>query len=358
MKISINSQFISGSYGGGMQFAKYLKQYLEEQGDVVINHLDDDDIDIILHVNPFPELTRASAFSFWKAYKYKLTHPKTIIIQRVNECDQRKNTHYMNKLLGKCSYYSDYIVFVSSWLKKELEGFIDHTKPSTVIENGADSTVFNTKNKKIRASRSPLRIVTHHWSDNYLKGHDVYQRLDEFLNDKEIQKHFMFTYIGNYPKKLNYKNTQILSPLSGKALADELKKHDVYLTASRNEPAGMHIIEGALCGLPMLYINSGSMPEYCRGFGVAFNTNNFEKKLWEMKKRFRELNSKMKNYNKTAERMCTTYYQLFSVLQRNSSKYEVDFAPMQLVKFHFDQFYQSLLLRVRRIIIKLSAKFL
>ena len=33
----------------------------------------------------------------------------------------------------------------------------------------------------------------------------------------------------------------------------------------------MHHIEGALCGLPILFRNSGSLPEYCKKYGVSFD---------------------------------------------------------------------------------------
>lgn len=48
MKISINCKKIEGSYGGVVTFYKLLEQYLLKNGHSVVNHLGDDDIDIIL----------------------------------------------------------------------------------------------------------------------------------------------------------------------------------------------------------------------------------------------------------------------------------------------------------------------
>ena len=87
-----------------------------------------------------------------------------------------------------------------------------------------------------------------------------------------------FTYIGNTSDDYDLNNTNIIPPLAGKDLAQELKNHHVYVTASINEPSGNHHIEAAQCGLPILYLNSGGIPEYCDGYGVSF-TNDFEKKL-------------------------------------------------------------------------------
>ena len=45
---------------------------------------------------------------------------KTVVVHRINECDERKNTDYVNKSLIKANKVADHTVFVSSWLKKFL----------------------------------------------------------------------------------------------------------------------------------------------------------------------------------------------------------------------------------------------
>lgn len=336
MKISLNSKLISGPYGGGMQFAKYLEDFLLAKNIEVVKDLRDDNIDIILHINPFPFLMKASAFSFFDAYLYKMRYPKTIIIQRVNECDERKGTGYMNKLLIKVSNYSDFIIFISSWLKPLLEkSGLSRNMPSGVIFNGVDTRIFNRENKKNWNKKERLKIVTHHWAKNYLKGHDVYQKLDNLLEKKEFRNKFEFTFIGNYPDDLTYKNTKIIRPLSDKKLANELKKHHIYITASRNEPGGMHHIEGALCGLPLLYINSGALPEYCGNYGLRFNINNLEEKLNEMARTYDFWLEKIKSYNNTAEKMATDYYNLFRELYKGRDKFEFKRETWAKYKFHY-----------------------
>ena len=53
--------------------------------------------------------------------------------------------------------------------------------------------------------------------------------------------------------KFKFKNSRHVKPLSGKNLSDELKTNHIYLTGSLNEPSGNHHIEGAQCGLPVIY---------------------------------------------------------------------------------------------------------
>lgn len=335
MKISINSKFFQGPYGGGMQFANYFKGFLEGKGIKVVNNLKDHDIDVIFHVNPFSFLRKSASYSFLDAYAYKLEHPKTIIIQRINECDERKGTKYVNKLLIEASKYSDAIIFIASWLKPLLEkAGLNKEKKSTIILHGSDNRIFNTDNKEFWDKKRKMRIVTHHWGGHYLKGHDFYKRLDNLLNKKEFFDKFEFTYIGNYPKDLIYKNTKIISPLAGKELVAELKKHDVYITASRNEPAGMHHVEGALCGLPLLYIDSGSLSEYCRDYGLEFDKDNFEKKLLEMYYNYDIYLEKIKRYDRTADKMSEKYLQFINETYKEKEKFEIkDTSKIKILLF-------------------------
>jgi hypothetical protein len=309
MKISLNIKFTDGPSGGGNRFAINLRNYLLGRGVVVVNDLRDNDIDVILHIVPFPFLMKAGAYSFLDAYIYKLKNPSTVIVHRINECDERKETTYLNKMLVQVAKYSDAIVFIAGWLKPlfQKQG-LDLNKPNAVILQGADSEVFNLDGKIFWDRKRKLRLVTHHWSDNYLKGHDFYHRLDDLLADPKYGEKFEFVYIGNYPKELTYRNTKLIKPLTGKELARELKSSDVYITATRNEPAGMHHIEGALCGLPVLYFDSGALKEYCQDYGLEFNRDNFEEKLLEMHDNYEVYLEKIKKYKRTAEATAEDYY--------------------------------------------------
>ncbi len=306
-----------------MQFANFLRSYLTQHGVRVINTLTDPDIDIILHVNPFPHLTLdASAYSYKEAAKYKKKHPKTIIIERVNECDERKGTTHMNRLLVQASENSDFVVFIASWLRPLLlKSGLSRNKPYRIILNGADEAIFNLKGKASWNSTGKLKIVTHHWSNNLNKGHDIYHALDRLLGNPKFGNLFEFTYIGRTPN-LEYTHSKIIPPLSGQELANELKKHHIYLTASKNEPAGMHHIEGAMCGLPLLYLNSGALPEYCENYGIEFTEENFEEKIIELRQRYQEFAEKIKTYGNTAEKMGREFLNLFNELYERRDHFE------------------------------------
>ena len=251
-------------------------------------------------------------FGAFEILKYIIFNKRTIVVHRINECDERKNTFHMNKLLKYANYCSDYTVFISNWLKS-LDIY-QKDIPSTVIYNGSDEKYFSSKTNLPWDKKQPLKLVTHHWSSNKMKGFDVYSKLDQLINDTDLGNKIEFTYIGNLPKGFTFKKTKHLAPLSGRDLGIELSKNHVYLSASKNEPAGMHHIEGALSGLPIIYRLSGALPEYCKDFGIPFNNLEFNDAIHKMILEYDNYKIKLENYPFTASKMTTAYLNLFDDL--------------------------------------------
>lgn len=313
MKASIGYKIQEGPWGGGNNFVNSLTTYLSENGNEVINHLNDDDIDIILIIDP-RKSNPAVTFSSKDIMKYlsKKNH-RAIVVHRINECDERKKTNFMNFRLKLINCLTDHTVFIASWLKN-LNLWNPHLNDSTVILNGADTNIFNINNKKTWNGNEKLSLVTHHWAGNKMKGFDVYSMIDDMLNTEKWNEKISFTYIGNLPKGFKFKNSSYYPPMQAKELASELRKHHVYITASLNEPAGMHHIEGANCGLPILYRNSGALPEYCNGYGLQFDLNNFTYILKKMMNEYHVFYKNIKGYPHSSNKMCREYYELFNKL--------------------------------------------
>jgi len=318
MKVSIGTNIKEGPWGGGNLFAINFSNYLIEKGYKVVNSLEDNDIDAILLTEP-RRTSESSAFTHIDILKYQqFINKNVVVVHRINECDERKNTNFVNQYLIEANSAADATVFVSSWLKKLFIKNGIKNKNLNVILSGANGKIFNPKNKAKLKNGEKLKIVTHHWGANWYKGFDTYQELDGLLSKPEYKDKISFTYIGNIPKKFKFKNSKVIPPMSGKELADEIKKHHVYLTGSLNEPSGNHHIEAAQCGLPILFLDSGGMPEYCDDFGIKYNTHNFEEKLNDMIKNYKTCEKKMKSYPFNSEIMCSEYENLF--LKLYSSK--------------------------------------
>mgnify|MGYP001224897030 CR=1 FL=1 len=312
MKIAINIGTQKKSFGGGNQFLNILKKHLKSKKITIKEDLIDDDLDIILIIDPRTRHPMLN-FSIGNIFRYiKYKNPNAIVVHRINECDERKKTSYMNKLLKNTNIIADHTIFVAKWLKK-LD--LWQKKNHSVITNGSEKKIFKKSKKKV--SVPPYKIVTHHWSDNKMKGYEIYKKIDDLLNQKFWKDKITFTYIGRISNKQKFNNTRFIKPLNGNALSKQISKHHIYVTGSLNEPGGNHQNEGALCGLPLLYINSGCFPEYCKGYGENFTSKTLEKSLLKIIKNYKIYSKKMKFYPHTSYKMVKEYENLFNNLIKN-----------------------------------------
>ena len=320
MKVSIGTNLKEGPWGGGNLFAINLSNFLKDNDHHVVFDLFDDDIDIILLTEP-RKTSESSAFTHIDVNNYlKYKNNNAIVVHRINECDERKNTNNVNEYLIDVNKSADYTVFVSNWLMSLFENQGISHQDKKVILAGADTNVFNSKNFSPWVRGDKLKIVTHHWGNNWNKGFEIYQRIDNMLNQDNWKDKIHFTYIGNVPNEFKFFNATHIEPLSGKKLAEELKKNHLYVTASRNEPSGNHHIEAAQCSLPLLYVESGGIPEYCNGFGLSFNNDNFEEKLEEIIDNYDEYLNAMSGYPFSSNKMSNEYLELFYELKNDEDK--------------------------------------
>lgn len=249
MKFYINRKWRNTAYGGGNLFVKAFYTYFEEQ-EKAGNKIHQLCMPTDPKARPDTMLivgldNDGTGISIDQALMYKMTHhPAMKIVLRVNENDARKGTNGLDEKLIKLSAMVDATVFVSHWLKKY---FVDQRwlcKNNVVIINGVDTNVFKPAPK---LNDGKINIVSHHWSDNYRKGADVTEWLDnEFIHRNKDS--YSFTFIGR--TQVNLKHSKHVQPLHGVKLGDELAKHDVYVSASRFDPGPNHCIEPISCQLP------------------------------------------------------------------------------------------------------------
>ena len=314
MVVSIGMRLQDGPWGGGNQFGASLAAFLRAHGIEVIFDLHHPSIDVILLTEPRGEL-RTSAFTDAEIEQYQTLHGRrAVIVHRVNECDERKGTEGVNARLRHANRVADATVFISSWLKDlHLRQGMSPRSPRVIL-NGADSSIFHPRGRAEWRGTGPLRLVTHHWGANRLKGSDTYTLLDGMLEDPGVRAVLEFTYIGNLPEGVTFRHATVISPLHGHELAAAIRSHHVYVSGSQNEPAGMHHIEGAACGLPLLYRRSGALPEYCAPFGVGFDGPDLPQALRELALTYHVWADRVRSYPHSAEAMCGHYLDLFEEL--------------------------------------------
>ena len=103
------------------------------------------------------------------------------------------------------------------------------------------------------------------WSTNKNKGFELYRWLD---NNLEFDRYEMI-FVGHSPEK--FKNIKWIPALDSEGVAEELKKSDIYITASKYEACSNTLIEALHCGLIVLAINNTSHGELMGRRGREFS---------------------------------------------------------------------------------------
>lgn len=311
MKVSFNRTVVNGPYGGGNQILVLLVKYLEDRGIKVSFSLDKDTdviflMDIRDNICTFP---LRDAVSHKEKYGSKILH-------RVNENDAHRppeDSLGLDQKIIDANVVADSTVFVSKYLKDYFAEKDLKPDRSSVIWNGSDRGIFNSDGYKFRKKDEPLRIITHHWSNNIYKGFPIYRDVHQFCfeNPKIASFQFMGRPLNGY-----IRGSSVIKPKPYVEIPKVLKYNDVYLTASIAEPGGNHIMEGISCGLiPIVGYPTGSCIEYTNGFNIVFDDSEHLireiESLYNDYDRYVEMKANtMKNFKYSSEEMADKYLEV------------------------------------------------
>lgn len=268
-RVAFNMRPADGPWGGSSAFVEQLGQFLRARGYDVCYSLREP-VDLIIIVDPRHDLQN-KAFGMDDIRDYRKSHPAVRVMHRVNECDLRKNSNFMDALLAGANPAADFTVFISRWLlDHHAERWFDKSLPHAVVYNGADPRIFHPIGTTPYTGRGPFRLVTHHWADSRIKGFDAYEKVDRMIADGHL-KDTQLVVIGRWPADIRWSAAELHPPACGVELARQLRGCHAYITASKWEPCGMHHVEGAQCGLPLIYHeDGGGINEAGEKYGIAF----------------------------------------------------------------------------------------
>lgn len=271
--------------GGGTKFVNYFSEKLVGRSSFQFDY--DNPPDYVLMFDPRYLDFSGNWLSLDVLKELKKKNFKCKYIHRINDIGFPKNRpdEYVDGVVEMANL-ADKVIYVSNFVRNYYKGRI--TTDGEVIPNGVDERIFSAKSYDF----SHPKLVTHHWSSDPMKGKDLYDHIDSIIPHLDGVE---FTYIGNPPKGSTFKNTRIVEPLSSSDLADELKKHNVYVSGSRYEPCGMHKLEGVASGLPIIFQeDSGDCyltSRYGRGL---WDVNDFESCLKQLVENHKTLYNKIK----------------------------------------------------------------
>lgn len=304
-KIHIFFKFTDQPWGGGNQFLKALRNEFKKNNVYSNNSKNADFILFNSHHN------------LKNIVKLKFKHPKKIFVHRIDGPISliRDKNLIIDKLVFRLSNkIADLSIFQSKWsLKQSTKLGFQKTTNTAIIYNAPDKTIFNKKNKQPFKASGKIRLIATSWSSNPNKGFKIYKYLDKNLDFNKYE----FIFIGNSPIK--FKNILHIQPLPSKKLATELKKSDIYITASKNDPCSNSLIEALSCGLPAVVLDNGGHPELIQKGGETFSTaKEAIKKINKIANNYQHYQNKLPEYD--IQQISKNYIDSFSGITHSDKK--------------------------------------
>ena len=263
IKIHIVYNFADIPFGGANQFLKALRDFFLKKG-CYSKSIKDADV-IILNSHLFGQ--GVTLFSIIWKYRY-LLREKTVL-HRVDgpvSLYQAKNRFSVDKYIFKISrLVSDGTVFQSFWSRKECKSIGMPSKSFELVTiNAPDPKIFFPKFLPSPSVGEKFRLIGNSWSTNPNKGFDIFEYLDSHLDFEKYE----VTFIGRSP--VPFRKIKLINPLPSFQLAEQLREHHIFVSASFREACSNSLIEGIHCGCIPVARNTSSHPEIINEAGTLF----------------------------------------------------------------------------------------
>lgn len=250
-------QFHRGPYGGGNQFLRALWDEFRCRG-------------LRLGNDSSSATAKACLFNSFNVARDSLARDRGFDCRMVHRVDgpidiYRGFDKGVDKSIADMNHeYADATIFQSEYSRRAHAELGLEFKEPHVILNAADPALFNAHGRIQFNRRRKTRIISTSWSDNMNKGASVYEWLDHHLD----WSRFEYTFVGRSP--VRFQRIKMVAPQPTREVANLLRQHDIYITASRFDSCSNSLIEAITCGLPAIYLDSGGNPEIVRSGGLPF----------------------------------------------------------------------------------------
>jgi glycosyltransferase involved in cell wall biosynthesis len=251
-------EFVKPPYGGGNQFMLALRNEFSRRGiNVLVNEVNESVEGYFFDSVWFDEgLLNDLA---------KLNRPK--VVHRIDgpiHLYRGKDKEIDDRIFEINRAFATSTVLQSVFTMRKVYEVGYRPVNPLVVWNGANPEIFNLTGRQPFSGNRKTRIISTSWSNNPLKGGDVYKWLDENLDFDRVE----YLFVGR--ASANFRNIRMIEPVGSEKLAEYLRSSDIYITASQNDPCSNALIEAMSCGLPAVYLNSGGHPELVGYGGLPF----------------------------------------------------------------------------------------
>jgi glycosyltransferase involved in cell wall biosynthesis len=259
LRISVWQKFMKPPYGGGNQFMLAMSKALRQRGIIVEENAIAPEIDVYL--------LNSIHFDVDKFLQYKRKRKLNVVhridgpIHLIRGFDREKDDlcFQLNKKFAAAS------IIQSIWTYKRIIEMGYQPVNPVIVNNAVDPDIFHPKGRIPFDQNRKIRLISTSWSNNPRKGGPIYKWIEEHLD----WERFDYTFVGRCSE--SFQRIRQVDPVPSEELADILRQHDIYITASQNDPCSNALIEALACGLPALYLNDGGHPELVGSGGLPFN---------------------------------------------------------------------------------------
>lgn len=261
LTVSIWQTFFKPPYGGGNQFMLALRKALSRKGVAVKANVLGDSVDVYL--------LNAVHFDVERFIAYRQRR-RLRVVQRID--GPISLSRGQNKELDDLTYqlnadFANATVIQSAWTYRRIIDFGYQPISASIIHNAVDPDIFHRQGRMPFDPKRKIRLISSSWSNNPRKGGPVYK----WIEDRLDWDRFEFTFVGRASE--SFDRIRRIDPVPSEELADQLRQHDIYITASQRDSCSNAVIEALACGLPVLYMNDGGNPEVVGAGGLPFTDN-------------------------------------------------------------------------------------
>lgn len=315
MKVFVYYETTNEPWGGINTFFKNFKKYCKGRKDVELVDDINADYDIFLIGSAYYAPGKLIDIDIIKAIKQK---KKVKIIIRLDGLRSYYNSKLdeMDKKQFELLNISDFVVFQSEYSHKcfKKSGYNKHNY--SIIYNGVDNELFNDNEKEYELKSDKIKILSVNWSSNINKGYDI---ISSFANNRNIEMLF----VGNWNNDVKTKNIKLLPPMDHIRLAQLYKTSDLFLHPALHDACPNVVVEALSSGLPVLFRESGGVPELVKDCGIKLpdiiSDRNVEEVINRFFKNYSEYAKKVKNRQNefSFENVINNYLSVFKKVHNN-----------------------------------------
>lgn len=195
-----------------------------------------------------------------------------IKVKRMDGIYWQEHLKERNEPLNHSAQKADLVIFISEFSRKSYFELYGQTlNKNIVILNNADDTIFYKTNSKAPSNHFYLCASASNWSRPEKRFKNIIEMMSILRSDPIFKMNLIGTIDSSYRIPLNIISHGYIE--DQKRMAEILNKSDVFINFSYKDACPKTVWQAKQCQLPILYANSGGLPEIVKEFGYPIDDN-------------------------------------------------------------------------------------